>query len=78
MNINTKIIIMNNDENIIKNTIDDIRKNHKMDNIYLFVCNYKLISHYYKIENFINELIINLNISKAHYIFLLIMSKMKK
>ena len=70
MDINTKIIIINNDENIIKNSVDDIRKNHKMDNIYLIVCNYKLLD-YYKMNQFIIELIIGLNMNIAHYIFLL-------
>jgi len=70
MNKNTKIIIINNEENILKNSVDDIRKNHKMDNIYLIVCNYKLID-YVKMGNFINELISYLNMNYAHYIFLL-------
>ena len=53
-----------------KNEIDNFKKIHKLDNIYLFIVNCFIINER-KATNYINNLIEILNIRKTNYIFLL-------
>ena len=53
-----------------KNEIDNFKKIHKLDNIYLFIVNCFIIDER-KATNYINNLIEILNIRKTNYIFLL-------
>lgn len=69
LNIYIETIILDADENIIKENIKNIKERYKLDIIYLFICNYDLLNAE-QFEEFINKLIKNIKINKAHYIFI--------
>ena len=61
-NMKIKFITINLDKNDDStNKISNLKKNHKYDNIYLFIINYFIINEK-KVTNFINDLIEKLNI----------------
>ena len=69
MNIYIEIIILESDENLIKKYIKNIKERYKIEIIYLFICNYDLLNAE-QIEQFVNKLIQNIKINKAHSIFI--------
>ena len=69
MKIKFTTIYLEQNADTTKKTIKKIKNIHNLDKIYFFIGNC-LTSDEEKIATFINDLILNLNISKAHYIFL--------
>ena len=67
--VNITTIYLNSNEEITKNIIDDLKKKHKFEKIYFFICNYKFIVTN-KLEDFVNKIITKLKICKTNYIFL--------
>ena len=68
-NMKIKFTTINLDNNNSSNEINNLKKIHKFDNIYLFISNC-LINDENEFTVFINSLIENLNIKQTYYMFL--------
>ena len=69
MKIKFTAIDLGQKEDTIQKTIKKLKNSHNLNKIYFFIGNCLTIDEK-SIDNFIYDLILNLNITKAHYIFL--------
>ena len=68
INMDTTIIYIAEDEETSKQNIENLKRNHKFETIYIFICNYKIILDD-KMEKFVNEMINNIKINVNNYVF---------